>query len=265
METSRNIKAHAKIRSIFHRELYGYKAGIKDYGIILLGSLLLSGLLAFLFYNSVYGMVLFLPVFLCVYLFYFYQIQKKRLEKIKTEFHEILMTVANSLSAGSSVERSFGEAEDNLKTLYKNDCILQKNLHVMNQKVRMGTAIEKEFYAFSSRSKVEEIETFGELFLYAKRMGGDYIKNIRRLAVRMDERIATKEELESLLAEKMLELRIMSVVPIGIMLYLRLSAASFLVPLYQNVGGALVMTGCFLLYVGSVLLGVVIIRNTLEV
>jgi tight adherence protein B len=210
-------------------------------------------------------MVLAIPIFFGGYVFYFSLIQKRQLEKIKTEFREILMSVANGLSAGTSVERSFMEAEENLKLLYKNDSVLLERLHGMNQQVRMGTAVEKQFYTLAVNSRVEEMETFGELFLYAKRMGGDYVKNIRKLSLRMDERIAMKEELESQLAEKMLELRIMAVVPLAILLYLRLSAASFLMPLYQNVGGALVMTGCFLLYVGSVLLGVVIIRKTLEV
>ena len=206
-----------------------------------------------------------IPIFFGSYVFYFSLIQKRQLEKIKTEFREILMSVANGLSAGTSVERSFVEAEENLKLLYKNDSVLLERLHGMNQQVRMGTAVEKQFYTLAVISRVEEMETFGELFLYAKRMGGDYVKNIRKLSLRMDERIAMKEELESQLAEKMLELRIMAVVPLAILLYLRLSATSFLMPLYQNVGGALVMTGCFLLYVGSVLLGVVIIRKTLEV
>lgn len=206
-----------------------------------------------------------IPIFFGGYVFYFSLIQKRQLEKIKTEFREILMSVANGLSAGTSVERSFMEAEENLKLLYKNDSVLLERLHGMNQQVRMGTAVEKQFYTLAVNSRVEEMETFGELFLYAKRMGGDYVKNIRKLSLRMDERIAMKEELESQLAEKMLELRIMAVVPLAILLYLRLSATSFLMPLYQNVGGALVMTGCFLLYVGSVLLGVVIIRKTLEV
>lgn len=206
-----------------------------------------------------------IPIFFGGYVFYFSLIQKRQLEKIKTEFREILMSVANGLSAGTSVERSFMEAEENLKLLYKTDSVLLERLHGMNQQVRMGTAVEKQFYTLAVNSRVEEMETFGELFLYAKRMGGDYVKNIRKLSIRMDERIAMKEELESQLAEKMLELRIMAVVPLAILLYLRLSATSFLMPLYQNVGGALVMTGCFLLYVGSVLLGVVIIRKTLEV
>lgn len=225
----------------------------------------MSGLVAYLFYNAWYGMVLAIPIFFGSYVFYFSLIQKRQLEKIKTEFREILMSVANGLSAGTSVEHSFMEAEENLKLLYKNDSVLLERLHGMNQQVRMGTAVEKQFYTLAVNSRVEEMETFGELFLYAKRMGGDYVKNIRKLSLRMDERIAMKEELESQLAEKMLELRIMAVVPLAILLYLRLSATSFLMPLYQNVGGALVMTGCFLLYVGSVLLGVVIIRKTLEV
>ena len=232
---------------------------------MLASTLCLTGLLAYLFYNAWYGMVLVLPVFCMVYVFYFSMIQKRQLEKLKAEFREILMSIANGLSAGTSVERSFLEAEENLKMLYKNDSVLLEDLHGMNQKVRMGTAIEKQFYAFAVNSKVEEMETFGELFLYAKRMGGDYVKNIRKLSIRMDEKIAMKEEIESQLAEKMLELRIMAVVPLAILMYLRLSATTFLMPLYQNVGGALVMTGCFLLYVGSVLLGVVIIRKTLEV
>ena len=265
MEKSGYTKAYGKIRGLFHRELYGYKTGIKDMVYILASALALTGLVAYLFYNSVYAMGLIIFVFLAVYVFYFSNVQKRRLERIKTEFREVLLSVANGLSAGSSVERTFAEAEENLKLMYKNEAILLPMIHELNQRVKMGVAVEKQFYAMASNSRVEEIETFGELFVYAKRMGGDYVKNIRKLSLRMDEKIGMKEEMESQLAEKMLELRIMAVIPMGILLYLRLSAASFLTPLYANIGGVLVMTGCLFIYVGSIWLGIKIIQKTLEV
>ncbi len=196
-----------------------------------------------------------------------YYIQKKnkqRKEVLKREFREVLMALANSLSAGISVENAFVEAEKNLHLLYGKEGVLERELFHLNQKVLMGVAVEKQFFLLAEKINLEEMLTFAELFLYAKRMGGDYTKNIRRIALRMDEAIGLKEDMEGQMAEKLLELKIMACVPIGILVYLRIWAADFLAPMYGSFYGSIAMTGCLLLYVGSVLLGVYIVRKTLE-
>lgn len=245
--------------------MYGYQIGPKDIFYVLLLSLALTALVSLLFYNSVFGVVWLLPFGVLVYGLYLSYLQKRRYERIKKEFREVLLSVANGLSAGISVENAFVDAERNIWILFGKEGVLQKELFRLNQKVQMGTAIEKQFYRLAKTIDMEEMNTFSELFLYAKRTGGDYTKNLRNLALRIDEKIGMKEEMEAQMAEKMLELKIMAAVPIVILLYFRITAYDFLKPIYESAGGKWIMTGCVVLYLCSVLLGVYIVRHTLEV
>lgn len=228
-------------------------------------SFVISLVVAFFFYDSGYGLVVVFPVGIIIYVWDLQRIQKNRKMQIKREFREVLMSISNGLSAGSSVENTFVEAEHNIRMLYGKESVMQPELFRMNQRVQMGTAIEKQFALVAKKYGVEEIKTFSELFIYAKKMGGNYTQNIRSLALRIDEKIGMKEELEAQMAEKMLELRIMAVMPLGILAYLKLGSPEFLAPMYHNLFGIGVMTGALGLYVASVGLGIYIVRNTLEV
>ena len=218
-----------------------------------------------MFYDSGYGLIFEIPIVVLTFQWYTKRVQENRKNGIKREFREILLALSNGLSAGMSVENAFIDAEHNIWVLYGKESIMQPELFRLNQKVQMGAAIEKQFVTLAKKYRVDELRTFSELFLYAKRIGGDYTQNIRALAFRMNERIGVKEELEAQLSEKMLELRIMLAVPPGILIYLKLFSSGFLDPLYHNAFGIGVMTVALALYVGCWALGVYIIRNTLEV
>ncbi len=223
-----------------------------------------TGLVAYLFYDCLIGLCLGIVIVPGVYLYYSNYISKSREEQLKREFREVLLSLSNGLSAGVSVEYCFLEAEKNLGELFGDTSVLKKDLFYLNQRVQMGTAVEKGFAWMASKCNLKDMKTFSELFLYAKRMGGDYTKNIRLLALRMDERIGMKEELETQMAEKMLELKIMAVVPIGILLYLKITSREFLSPMYGNLAGVLIMSGCLALYFLSIGIGIYVVKKTLE-
>ena len=237
----------------------------KDFCIVLALGIGSGAMIAFLFYDSTVGLVWMIPAIVVAFILYVYYIGQKQKEQIKKEFREILLSLANGLAVGQSVENAFGEAEKNIQMLFGSNGILRKDLFYLNQKVRMGVAVERQFAHLAETYNIEEMKTFSDLFLYAKRMGGNYTANIRKLALRMDEKIGIREDMEGQMAEKMLELRIMAAVPLGILAYLKVSAAEFLAPMYETVGGRIAMTGCIFLYIISILLGIVIVRKTLEV
>jgi tight adherence protein B len=57
-----------------------------------------------------------------------------------------------------------------------------------------------------------------------------------------------RQEIATGLAEKRLELRVMTVMPLGILGYIRLSSPEFMNPLYHNVLGYGVMSACLAVY-----------------
>lgn len=105
------------------------------------------------------------------------------------------------------------------------------------------------------RSKAEDIESFAVVFQAAKRSGGDLKKILKKTSHMLGDKIEVKKEIEAALAAKKNEQFLMSLMPIGIILYMRLTSPGFLDVLYGNVFGAMVMTVCLGVYGFSYWLG----------
>lgn len=171
------------------------------------------------------------------------------------EFKELLLMVSTSIQAGYSVENAFVEAERELREMFGNESVLCPALHEVNAGVGVSVPLEKGFAEFAERLGLEDGDSFSQIFSFAKRTGGDYGKNIRRTALKIEEKIGTGQEIETILAEKRLELGIMSWMPPGIILYVRLTSGGFMASLYHNTVGILVMSGCLVAYGALLLLG----------
>ena len=83
---------------------------------------------------------------------------------------------------------------------------------------------------------------------------------IKDTAAQIGDKIDVKREIETILAAKQYEFRVMSAVPYVIIGYMTLSFPEFMGTLYGNLAGTGVMTVCLLIYVGAYYLGLKIIR-----
>ena len=69
------------------------------------------------------------------------------------------------------------------------------------------------------------------------------------------EKIDTKQEIDAQISSKAFEQKVMSIVPICIILYLRASFGGFIEMLYGNVVGIIVMTVCLFIYTAALFWG----------
>ena len=79
---------------------------------------------------------------------------------------------------------------------------------------------------------------------------------LNRCISSIEERIQVKKEIDTILASRKMEQRIMSFIPLGIILYMQLTSPEFLGVLYGNPLGICVMTVCLLLYIAAFQWGV---------
>ena len=105
------------------------------------------------------------------------------------------------------------------------------------------------------RSGIEDVENFAAVFYTAKRTGGDMNRIIQTSARMLGDKIDVRKEIETTLAAKKAEQMIMSLMPAGIILYLKLTSPGFLSVLYGNFFGMCAMTLCLGIYVLSYWLG----------
>ncbi|QHQ60248.1 type II secretion system protein F [Anaerocolumna sedimenticola] len=206
--------------------------------------------LGILFYSNLLGILLLMP-----YAFIHVHSKKKQLvEKRKwqlnLEFRDGLASLSAALNAGYSVENAFSQAVTDLKLLYSPDALIVKEFEGIVNKLDMNRPVEDALSDFAERSGLDDIKNFAEVFITAKRTGGDIIKIIRSTGNTISDKIEVRREIVTLISGKKLEADIMSLIPIGIILYLRFFSSGFLNPLYHNPFGFLFMSAVLILYYG---------------
>lgn len=128
---------------------------------------------------------------------------------------------------------------------------MAKEYAVINHQLKMNIPIERLLEDLAERSGMEEIESFSQVFGFAKRGGGDIVKIFQESVERIAEQVELKREIETVIAAKKLEQKIMSVIPCGILIYIGIGMPEFMEPLYGNVTGVLVMSVCLGIYAAA--------------
>lgn len=207
-----------------------------------------TGMIAWLFYRSVYAVILF-PLCLKITKRQLKKYwEKKRVQEMLRQFQEMLQIIAGLLKAGCSMENAFREGERDFVGLYGKESIMAREFAVINHQLRMNIPIEKLLEDLAERSGIEEIESFSQVFGFAKRGGGDIVKIFRDSTERIAERAEVQREIETLISGKKLEQKIMALVPCGILIYIGVGMPEFLDPLYGNLPGVLIMSVCLAVY-----------------
>lgn len=68
-------------------------------------------------------------------------------------------------------------------------------------------------------------------------------------------KIEVKQEIQTLIAAKKMEFQIMSLIPIGIIIYMKISFSQFVSVLYGNIAGVVIMSICLGIYLAAYCLG----------
>lgn len=231
-----------------------YKAKGKERTKRLLTGFLISSALAVLFYKSVVAVLLFSP-FAWIYLKYSEKgLMKKRKWEFNQQFKQGIMALSAALNAGYSIENAFLEATKDLALMYEEDADIMQEFSWITKQIAMNKTVEECLAELAGRTGIEDVENFSEIFQTAKRTGGDIIKIIQQTGKNIGERIEIQREMETVIAQKKMEANIMSIVPLGIILYMWVASPGFLDPLYHNVFGCILMTVVLVVYILSYLL-----------
>ena len=159
------------------------------------------------------------------------------------QFADAMQAVSSALLAGYSMEHAWQESQKEMEQLWGRDSYMGRELAGMNAAVAMNEPLEKVLGEFAKRSGCEDIESFAEIFAFAKRGGGDFAGIIRTTVLKLTDKIEVEQEIATVLAGKKLEGRIMDGMPLFILAYLNLTSGDFLSVMYGNLNGSVIMTG----------------------
>lgn len=209
------------------------------------------GILTFigiLFYNS------FIAVLVGSPLLFFYckselaKQKMKKSEKLADHFKEALSAVVAALRAGYSVENAFVEAYRDLLYRFGEKDVMVSELLLINRQVKNNTPMEQLLERFAQNTDSSDIKDFAEIFRIAKRSGGDMGEIMEHTISIITRRMEIKEEIRMLTAAKKYEQKIMNLVPMGIIFYIRMTNPGYFDSLYHNAAGIVIMTAALCVY-----------------
>lgn len=210
--------------------------------------LVISGMVGKLFYNRIWIMFLFLPFVYGYLKEKAKEKQEERKKQLEKEFRDLLVSVQASLQAGLSVENSFLAAHKDMCILYGRESDILYELSQLQKKLTCNISIEAILADFGKRSQCQNILEFSQVFQIAKRSGGNMKEVIKHTVQVLEDNMAVRNELEIVLAQKKLEQKIMTAMPILIMIYLSVTSKGFFDVMYQSLSGIMVMTGSLIGY-----------------
>ena len=237
----------------YKRKKNYWQQGIRksEYLVAFLQGSFLIGLVSYLFYGTWVCAILFSPYLIWYMKSWEKQLIKKKQNSFRLQFKEAIQSLSAALNVGYSVENAMRETVKDLKGIYKQDDTILHEFSYMIRQLQMNVTVETVLQNFAKRTGDEDVQTFVTVFNMAKRSGGDTLEIIRSAVRQMGEKIDVEREIVTLMSAKKMEFRIMTVIPMAMILYLKLSFPEFLDVLYGNVIGAVIMSLCLLIYLGA--------------
>lgn len=168
---------------------------------------------------------------------------KKRQDQLLLEFKDALYSIYTSLSAGISPENAIINVVADMEDLYNGrQNFIVEEFTVMKRRIDLNLDIVDVLNDFAERSGLEDVQNFVDVFLTSLSTGkrqGEIIKNAINNIV---DKIEIKRDIEVMISEKKFESRIMSVMPIFLILFLSISAPDYFEPMYTTLLGRGAMT-----------------------
>ena len=167
----------------------------------------------------------------------------KRRDYLLIQFRDMLYSVSASVAAGRQLGEAFEESLESLKLMYSEDSPLLQELESMVRNIRENKQNDvKLLFQFAQRSHCEDIQNFAEVCLTCSRTGGDLMEVLRNTSEVLADKMDIERQIAAFTAQKRLEGRIITVMPVAVIICLDLFSPDYLDVLYTTLTGRLIMT-----------------------
>ena len=181
------------------------------------------------------------------------QAEEKGKRRFERQFQDALQSLEAQLNVGYSMENAIKEVQRDLQIIYDRHTLIVREFTYMVRQLNLNVTAEAAWKDFAARVALPEVDTFVTVFSLAKRSGGDSILIIKNAVRQLGDKAEVKREIDTVIAAKKMEFQIMSVIPLGIIGYMRLSFPEFMAGLYGNLPGAAFMSICLGALTGKII------------
>lgn len=171
-----------------------------------------------------------------------YMVQK-RLNLLNMQFKDMLYSLSASVAAGRQMEEALVEAEENLSVIYDANEPIMRELRYMKINIVENKESDKLLLKdLAFRSKSEDIDDFVQVYITCRNMGGDLEKIIGHTTEVLTDKMNIDREIKAITAQKKMEGRLISAMPVVMLLMMNVFSYSYISPLYTSAGGRIIMT-----------------------
>lgn len=172
---------------------------------------------------------------------------QRRMNTLDIQFRDLLTSLSASVSAGRHMSEAICEAPENLSLMYDSDDLIMIELEHMRRSICENNESDKVLLMdFARRTGSEDINNFVQVYTTCRSLGGDTEKIIARTSEILTDKMNIEREIKAITAQKKLEGRIISLMPLAMLLVLNLVSPAYISPLYSTMMGRLLMTGCLM-------------------
>lgn len=168
----------------------------------------------------------------------------RRMNVLNMQFKDMLYSLSASVAAGRQMEEALIEAEENLSSMYdKQEPIMRELRHMRISIVENKESDKLLLKDFAFRSKSEDIHNFVQVYTTCRNMGGNLERIIGHTVEILTDKMTIDREIRTITSQKKTEGRIISAMPIVMLLLLNIFSYSYILPLYETAAGRIIMTG----------------------
>ena len=226
-----------------------YKVSKKEKAVVIMVIFMAIIIISILFYGTIYAVVILLPLGVPIYREQKRRIINKKKKELKVQFKDMLMVMSDSLKTGYSVSNALKESYKDMVSMYGRYSYICEELRIMISRIKLNVREEDIFKDFAKRTGLREAILFSRIFSVAKRTGGNMTEVIGSVTDSIVLKENVREEIEVSTTEKKTEQKIMTLIPMALILYVKMMSPDFLNIMYETNAGRIVMTICLVLYI----------------
>jgi tight adherence protein B len=167
----------------------------------------------------------------------------KRTRVLRNQFSDLLYSLSASIATGRQLSGALQDAYLNMGYVYKDNSPMMIELKFMIKSIAENRDSEEVLLSgFAQRSGVEDIRNFVSVYLTCRSTGGDINQVISNASEILMQKMSIEREIRVMTSQKQFEGKIISGMPVMIIMFLNITSPGYLENLYCTIMGRLIMT-----------------------
>lgn len=217
--------------------------------LILFATLEIIGVLL---YNTLLGFVILPFVYIPCEKKYCEIKKNKRKNRLRNEFKDVLYSLSASFAAGEHMTYAMEKSIKPVREIHGENSEMAEELSEMTNRIRGAGDEEIDLWLdFGKRSGIEDIIDFAEVFASCRDAGGNLVRTVDRATEVLTEKIAVENEIRIMASQKVLEGRLVGIMPFVMIVFLRLTSPSYMNVMYESIQGRIMMTFSLLITIAA--------------